>query len=280
MPRAMAHYRYLKLVILFLLPFLPLKSAATANATHRGIERGPDRQEPTPNGVSRAPSLRHDTTSRGNDTIERLEERALDNRFLSQVTISLRRQMVKLYHIARLGWWQHSYKTPQEWFVFLNLHEIEPSRLLQSPAFSAWITFVRLRHPRSAGNAIISTMLSHYENDELAAMLFDALTSPTRKLTLRVYNYLQFYWISKEETPDSVFELLKLDTDNLLTSPLLYTWVDFLYVRKTKAVRTAIVYKLALLPSSTTYVPKELMNIVNNYVDLYAPLVKRKVDFI
>ncbi|KAG6612056.1 RxLR effector protein [Phytophthora cinnamomi] len=139
--------------------------------------------------------------------------------------------------------WLIDGKSAKAVFTALKLNT-QGDKLFISPALSSWIDYVTKLSPKNADQMMMSALKSSYKDDVLAKMILAAEKSDETKAVAEKLGQAQVTdWLRRDKSADEVFTLLKLDVevDDLLTHPLLSTWVA--YVEKINENPYAILLK-------------------------------------
>ncbi|KAG1694057.1 hypothetical protein DVH05_022074 [Phytophthora capsici] len=128
--------------------------------------------------------------------------------------------------------WLKTGKKPSDLFTMFQLQKAGAT-LFQNPLFPAWIKYAddfRVIY-RDTQLETMTTLMKHFNDDVLAKMIMTAYDVPsTKSLASRLHAELLRGWQRRQETPDDLYILLKLDKvqNKLLESPLFDVWAKFM----------------------------------------------------
>ncbi|ETK73882.1 hypothetical protein L915_19227 [Phytophthora nicotianae] len=113
-------------------------------------------------------------------------------------------------------------------FKLLGLQTVKRDELLRNPAMKTWVSFADMfgRH-----ESLLFKLSKHYNEDELASIIFAAKVDPLSKdLATRLQLEQLKKWLSNRKPVDVVFKLLRLDvgkSNKILKNPTLGLWIDY-----------------------------------------------------
>jgi hypothetical protein len=149
--------------------------------------------------------------------------------------------------------------SPAQYFTRLALDK-QGNKLLESPELTTWINYMKLFNKDNPNRqtSLVAMLTKSYGDDGLVKILEAARKVPKTATTAKRLEAEQVQlWLKNEKTPNSVFQLLKLHLadDQLLTSPQLTTWLNYmkLFNREYPDKQTTLITTL-----STNYGAKEL----------------------
>ncbi|EEY54582.1 RXLR effector family protein, putative [Phytophthora infestans T30-4] len=135
---------------------------------------------------------------------------------------------------AQLQLWLALGKSADDVLSTMKLTSVE-GNTLANPKFQAWLKYVddfNQKNPRESKPAAMA-LTSHYgDNKNGQARLSRILDAGmedehTKAIALKLYEQRLESWEKKNIPPLDVFNHLRLDEDNLLTSPLLAPWLKY-----------------------------------------------------
>ncbi|KAH7469370.1 hypothetical protein KRP22_004617 [Phytophthora ramorum] len=129
-------------------------------------------------------------------------------------------------------YWLTKGKTPGGIFTLLQLDKAGDD-ILTSQTFSIWKTFLNTFNKANSGKTVsmFGTLTNQYGEIGVSRIVEAALKVKSSNYVAKTVQAEQFQrWIRRGESPNAVFELLKLDEagDNLLASPLLDTFTKYM----------------------------------------------------
>ncbi|KAE9066125.1 hypothetical protein PF010_g27928 [Phytophthora fragariae] len=90
---------------------------------------------------------------------------------------------------------------------------------------STWESYVTKLDKKNPDKLMLSALKTSYNDEKLASMLISAQKIPrTKGFAARMQDEL---WISEGKTADDIFQLLKLNRENMFDSGELSTWVSY-----------------------------------------------------
>lgn len=138
--------------------------------------------------------------------------------------------VVKRLEKAQLTFWVGKKKKAEENFKILRLNS-QGDNIFERPAFSTWVSYVTKWDKKDPENAMFLAFKKYYgDDDAVAKMLVAAKESDkTRTIASKLEESQLKNWQSNGISSDDAFALLKMDqdVDNVLTNPMLSTWVSY-----------------------------------------------------
>ncbi|KAG6616538.1 putative secreted RxLR effector peptide protein [Phytophthora cinnamomi] len=130
--------------------------------------------------------------------------------------------------------WLAGGNTVDDVFKLLKLNKAGDD-LLISPLLDTWSTYMQIANKENPAKktTLFATLTAHYSDNGLARMIEAAKKVKSKANTAKRVEVTQIQtWLGNKQTPGDVFKLLKLNNavDDVLTSPALNTWSNYLNV--------------------------------------------------
>ncbi|KAE9338124.1 hypothetical protein PR003_g11662 [Phytophthora rubi] len=125
--------------------------------------------------------------------------------------------------------WVKNKKSPKNALTRLNLDNVE-DKLLTSPQFKTWATFMTMANKQNPEAAMISTLATRYSDDVLSQMIIAAKSARgTKGLATQLQAGQMSLWKSSGKSADDVFGLLGLKNagGKLFDNPEFATWIKY-----------------------------------------------------
>ncbi|OWZ11666.1 RxLR effector protein [Phytophthora megakarya] len=152
----------------------------------------------------------------------------------AQKVPSMKAEAMK-WETARLNFWLKRKSKPDEIFDIMKLNKASDD-LFDSPQFVTWTTYLKKFNEKYSEQEIlqpnmVGTLTKSYGEVGLMKMLVSAENANSPGAT-KVKNEVLQSWMEYTVAPNQAFKKLKLNKegDNLLSSPLLSTWVEYLNI--------------------------------------------------
>ncbi|KAE9155753.1 hypothetical protein PF004_g32730, partial [Phytophthora fragariae] len=120
--------------------------------------------------------------------------------------------------------WVSDGKTADDIFKLLRLDK-DGDKVFESLNFDMWVSYVTKLDKKNPDKLMLSVLKTRYNDDRLQSMIITAQKVPqTKPFAARMQDEL---WISEGKTADDIFQLLKLNRENMFDSGELSTWVSY-----------------------------------------------------